>query len=70
MSSLKTQRPSREREKLLKAVREDFVSTKRLNAVIERELYRRIKVRAAEEGRSISEITQMLWLEYLERAPK
>ncbi len=38
-----------------------------LNAEIEAPLYRRIKGRAAEEGRTISSITRDLWVEYLSK---
>jgi len=40
---------------------------KRLNAEIEEALYRRIKMKAVEEGRSISDITRDLWSEYLNK---
>ena len=40
---------------------------KRLNAEIEESLYRRIKMKAVEEGRSISDITRDLWSEYLSK---
>ena len=43
------------------------VKQKRLNAQVEDELYKRIKMKAVEEGESISEITRRLWLEYLSK---
>ena len=42
-------------------------TAKRLNAEIEETLYRKIKMRAVEEGRSISDITRDLWSEYLSK---
>lgn len=38
---------------------------KRLNAEIEEDIYRQIKIKSAEEGRSISDITRDLWTDYL-----
>ena len=38
---------------------------KRLNAEVEAELYKRIRQRALEEGRSVSAITRQIWVEYL-----
>jgi plasmid stability protein len=38
---------------------------KRLNAEIEEDLYRKIKIKSAEEGRSISDITRDSWTDYL-----
>jgi predicted DNA binding CopG/RHH family protein len=40
---------------------------RRLNAEIEDSLYRRIKMKAAEEGRTISEMTREMWIEYLSK---
>ena len=40
---------------------------KRLNAEIEESLYKRIKMKSVEEGRSISDITRDLWSEYLSK---
>lgn len=64
--TLNTQRPSQAKEKLLQAVTvQDSNKKKRLNADIEAELYKRIKARALEEERSVSDITRELWIEYL-----
>lgn len=64
--TLNTQRPSQAKEKLLQAVTvQDDTKTKRLNVAIEAELYKRIKAKALEEDRSVSDITRELWLEYL-----
>jgi hypothetical protein len=63
---LKSQRPSH-KEQLQQQVKADELPTKRLNAVIEAELYRRIKMRSAQEGRSISDLTRKLWIEYLSK---
>jgi hypothetical protein len=40
---------------------------KRLNADIEENLYKRIKVRAIEEGRTVSDITRELWFTHLSK---
>ena len=63
---LQAQRPSR-KERLTEMVKADAPDTKRLNTVIEADLYRRIKTRAAQEERSISDITRKLWIEYLSK---
>lgn len=39
--------------------------TKRLNAPVPADLYRRIQQQALDEGRSVAEITRALWMEYL-----
>ena len=63
---LQAQRPSR-KERLTEEVKTNTPEAKRLNAVIEADLYRRIKTHAAHEGHSISDITRKLWLEYLSK---
>lgn len=66
--ALSSKRPSQRDEiksKLLHEVTDKNEKKRRLNAEIEDALYRRIKGRAAEEGRTISNITRELWLEYL-----
>lgn len=66
--ALSAKRPSRgdeTRQRILKEVTEATEKKKRLNAEIEETLYRKIKIRAVEEGRSISDITRDLWSEYL-----
>ena len=65
--SLSTKRPSSEKDRLLKEVRETAPPLKRLNADIEAPLYRRMKARAVQEDRTLSAITRALWLEYLEK---
>lgn len=69
--ALTSKRPSKAssntREKLLKDVTDSIERKKRLNTDIEDSLYKRIKIRAIEEGRSISEITRELWIEYLSK---
>ena len=68
--TLSSKRPSRRDEtksKLLHEVTETSERKRRLNAEIEDGLYRKIKTRAAENGRTISDITRELWLEYLSR---
>jgi hypothetical protein len=64
---LKVQRPSKQKDRLLQEVLETGESKKRLNAVVEAALYKRIKACAVEEDRSISDITRALWLEYLSK---
>jgi len=67
--SLSSKRPSRGEEaraKLLKEVKEEEAKA-RLNADIEKSLYRKIKMRSVEEDRSISQITRELWIEYLSK---
>lgn len=66
--ALSAKRPSRgdeARKRILHEVTETSEKKKRLNAEIEETLYRKIKMRAVEEGRSISDITRDLWSEYL-----
>jgi len=68
--ALSSKRPSQRDEiksKLLNDVTEATSKTRRLNAEIEDSLYRRIKGRSAEEGRTISSITRDLWIEYLSK---
>lgn len=70
MMALSSKRPSQRDEiksKLLNDVTETNERKRRLNAEIEDSLYRRIKGRAAEEGRTISSITRDLWVEYLSK---
>jgi hypothetical protein len=65
--SLSAKRPSKgeqAKEKLMNDVKAGE-SKARLNADIEKSLYRKIKMRCLEEDRSISEITRQLWIEYL-----
>jgi hypothetical protein len=67
--SLTAKRPSRgeeTKEKLIQNLTVDE-GTARLNADIEKSLYRKIKIRCAEEDRSISDITRQLWIEYLSK---
>lgn len=68
---LSAKRPSRgdeARQRILQEVTETASETKkRLNAEIEESLYKRIKMKSVEEGRSISDITRDLWSEYLSK---
>jgi len=66
--ALSAKRPSRgddARKRILHEITGTTEKKKRLNAEIEETLYRKIKMRAVEEGRSISDITRDLWSEYL-----
>jgi len=69
--ALSAKRPSRgdeARQRILQEVTETVAEKKkRLNAEIEESLYRKIKMKAVEEGRSISDITRDLWSEYLSK---
>ena len=70
MMALSSKRPSQRDEiktRLLNDVAETNEKKCRLNAEIEDSLYRRIKGRAAEEGRTISSITRSLWIEHLSK---
>jgi predicted DNA binding CopG/RHH family protein len=68
---LSAKRPSRgdeARQRILQEVTETVAEKKkRLNAEIEESLYRKIKMKAVEEGRTISDITRDLWSEYLSK---
>ena len=67
---LTSKRPSKgdeTRARLLSDVSDTTEKKKRLNADVEESIYRRIKMRSAEEGRTISEITRELWIEYLSK---
>jgi hypothetical protein len=68
--ALSARRPSQSdamRQRMLKEVTNSSEKKRRLNAEIEDSLYRRIKMQAAQEGRSISDITRELWIEYLSK---
>lgn len=68
--ALTTKRPS-QGETLRSRIMQDVTATtdkpRRLNANIEESLYRQIKAKAGEEGRTVSDITRQLWLEYLSK---
>lgn len=66
--SLTSKRPSKRDEtkaQILADLTTDKGPNKRLNVEIEAELYTRIKIKATEQGRSISAVTRDLWIEYL-----
>lgn len=66
--ALTAKRPSKgdeARKRIMQDIKEGSEKKRRLNAEIEDSLYRRIKIRAAEENRTISEITRGLWIEFL-----
>ena len=68
--ALSVKRPSRgdeARQHILREVTDAAEKKKRLNAEIEESLYKRIKMKSVEEGRSISDITRGLWFEYLSK---
>lgn len=64
--ALTVKRPSA-KEKLLHQVRQTGGGTKRLNLDVDAETYKRMKLRAAEEDRTLAEITRGLWEEYLSK---
>ena len=67
---LSSKRPSRgdeARQRILHEVTETNEKKKRLNAEIEESLYKQIKMKSVEEGRSISDITRDLWYEYMSK---
>ena len=68
--ALTAKRPSKgaeTRDRILKDVSETGEKKQRLNTNVEEALYRKIKMRAAEEGRTLSDITRSLWFEYLSK---
>lgn len=64
-----TARPKRHdsaaKAKIMADVVADADRPKRMNVDIDADIHRQIKARAAQEGRTISEITRELWLDYL-----
>lgn len=67
---LKANRPSKgdeTRKKIMQDITNTSEPKRRLNVDVEDSLYRRIKVRAAEEGKTITEITRNLWVEYMRK---
>jgi predicted DNA binding CopG/RHH family protein len=68
--TLSHKRPSKGEEirtQIMQDVIEISDSKKRLNVDIEASLFKRIKIRAAEEGRTIADITSSLWSEYIDK---
>lgn len=67
---LKPQRPTKG-EEIRSQIMQDITDTKketskRLNVEIDMDLYRQIKIQAAEEGRTIAEITNEIWTNYIQ----
>ena len=56
-----------ERQRKNVAMEAAGMSSRRLNVNMPADLYRQIRLRCAEEGRDISEITRDLWIEYLSK---
>lgn len=56
-----------ERQRKHVAMEAAGLPSRRLNVNMPDDLYRKIKLRCAEEGRDISEITRDLWIEYLSK---
>ena len=67
LSKNRPSKATKTREKILKEVTNTSEKKRRLNTDIEDSLYKKIKIQAIEEGRSISEITRQLWVEYLSK---
>lgn len=68
--ALTAKRPSKGVEiksRLMDEAMESNVKKKRLNADIEEDLYKKIKTRAVQEGRSVTDITRELWITYLSK---
>lgn len=68
--ALSHKRPSKGEEirtQILQDVIETSESKKRLNVDIEASLFKKIKIRAAEEGRTIADITASLWRDYMSK---
>ena len=66
--TLITKRPSREatRDRLVEDVREGG-KRHRINVDVEDALYKQLKIRAVEEGRTVADITRDLWAKYLSK---
>ena len=66
--TLTTKRPSREatRDRLVEDVREGG-KRHRINIDVEDALYKQLKIRAVEEGRTVADITRNLWSKYLSK---
>ncbi|MGI9484476.1 MAG: hypothetical protein ACR2RF_01050 [Geminicoccaceae bacterium] len=67
---LRANRPSKgdeARKRIMEDVTETSEQKRRLNVDVEKSLYRRIKTKAVEEERSISDITRELWVDYLSK---
>ena len=67
--SLTTKRPSREatRERLVDEVQAENEKRHRINVDVGDAMYRGLKIRAVQEGRTVADITRSLWNEYLSK---
>lgn len=68
--ALSHKRPSKGEEirtQIMQDVIETSNSKKRLNVDVEADLFKKIKIRAAEEGRTIADITTSLWNDYISK---
>ena len=68
--NLSAKRPSKAdtaRQRMLRDVTDGGSTMRRLNVEVEQSLFRWITMRAAEEDRSIADITRSLWNEYLSK---
>ncbi len=67
--ALSTKRPSREatREQLVGEVTTEEEKRHRINIDIGDAMYKKLKMRAVVEGRTVADITRALWGEYLSK---
>jgi len=67
---LSTQRPSKSeavRERMMRELGGASGKMRRLSVEVDEGLFRRIKMQAASEDRTISDITRTLWSQYLNK---
>ena len=68
--ALSAKKPTQRADQAAKKLMAELSGTgkkKRLNAEVDETLYGQIKMSAAQDGRSISDITRDLWVEYLSK---
>ncbi len=67
--SLTTKRPGREatRERLVDEVLAENKKRHRINIDVGDAMYKRLKIQAVQEGRTVADITRSLWNEYLSK---
>ena len=60
-------RASSAHERMLAQVREETLPMRRLNIEVEEDLFRKIKMQAVREDRSVAAITRSMWIAYLNK---
>ena len=60
-------RASSAHERMLAQVREETLPMRRLNIEVEEDLFRKIKMQAVQEDRSVAAITRSMWVAYLNK---